>query len=261
MAPLLPLLAALLLPFAVVDTAEQLKELKAAYKAKESAAAVRIFDQLVQAFELAPAKEQEEIVKVVEQAFTTRKDEGDDVVQLFVAASASLANMGPGGEKALVRALALKHLRSKPLVLATLVEGLGRQVNPAMVDQILPWLRPDKALGVNAAVVVGAVNALARFREADPKLRKRVVGELVAVYSDLDSKYRVEHAKPEPSSELETAFQQVEKPLLDGLRALSGAQFENSEDWKTWWATAKTEDWSTAGGADPGPAKKKEGGS
>jgi hypothetical protein len=50
------------------DVAEQLKSLKAAYKAKDSPAAVRIFDELVQSFEAMAPKDQEEVVKVVESA-------------------------------------------------------------------------------------------------------------------------------------------------------------------------------------------------
>ncbi len=242
------------------ETADRLKELRAAYKAKDAATAVRLYDQLVQSFELLAPKDQDEVVKTVELAFTTRRDEGSDVDQLFVGAAASLANMGPLGGKALVRALAVKHLRSRPMVLATLVEGLGRQIDPAMVDAILPWLKPEKALGVNAPVVVGAANALARYREAEPKLRKRAVGELVAVYADLDLRYETEHAKAEPDVALETAFQQIEKPLLDSLRALSGEQFESAADWTQWWATAKSADWSAAVGS-AAPAKKKEDGS
>src|SRR5262245_20643995 len=84
------------------DAAEQLKALKAAYKAKDTAAAVAVFDGLIQGFESLAPKEQEEAVKVVEQAFASRSDEGEDVDRLYVAASATLANLGPAGEKALV---------------------------------------------------------------------------------------------------------------------------------------------------------------
>ena len=227
----------------LADVGELLKELKAAYKAKDSGAAVNALDQLVQSYESLSEKEKDEVVKATELAFTTRRDEGEDVERLFIAASASLANMGADGEKGLLRALAQKHVRSKPKVVATLVEGLGRQVNPAMVDQLLPWLKPDKPLGANAPVIVGASHALARYREAEGKLRKRISGELVAVYADLDARYQTEHKKPAPDPELEAGFQQVEKPLLDSLRALTGEQFENSEDWKKWWATAKDQDW------------------
>jgi hypothetical protein len=241
------------------DVAEQLKSLKAAYKAKDSPAAVRIFDELVQSFEGMAPKDQEEVVKVVESAYATRRDEGEDVNQLFVAAAATLSNMGASGEKAVVRTLALKHVRNKPMVVATLVEGLGRQVDATMVDQILPWLKVDNALGANAPVVVGAVNALARFRAGDPKMRKRVVGEMVGVYVDLDAKYEAERAKPEPSDVLLTAFQQIEKPMRDSLRALSGQQFQKVEDWKKWWSTAKDADWTASGGG--GDPEKKAGGS
>jgi hypothetical protein len=241
---------------ATVDgTAEALKELKAAYKAKDSETAVRLFDQLNQGFAALAPKEQEEVVKTIEAAFMTRRDEGDDVEKLFVGAGAALGNMGAAGEKAIVRSLPIKHLRSKPAVFAVLVEGLGQQANPAMVEHILPWLKPEKALGAHTPIVVGAANALARYREADPKLRKRVVGELVAVYADLDARYQAEHAKPEPVAEIEVAFQQVEKPLIDSLRALSGEQWENPADWNKWWATAKNADWTAPDGA-ASPDKK-----
>jgi len=241
------------------DTAEQLKTLKAAYKAKDSAAAIQVFDGLIQSFESMPPKEQEDAVKVVEQAFGSRSDEGDDVTRLFIAASATLANLGPSGEKALVRVIALKPVRKKPAVLATAVEGLGRQANPAMIDVLLPFLRIEQALGPNSPVVVGAANALARYRAADPKVRKKVVGELVAVYSELDSKYQADRAKPEPSDEISAAFQSFETPLREALRALSGAQHQKLEDWKKWWSTAKDADWS-APGASADPDKKKAGG-
>ena len=105
----------------------RLKELKAAYKAKESATAVRLFDALTQAFDAQDETTQGEVVKVVESAFTSRRDDGEAVDRLFIGAAAALANMGASGEKGLVRALTMKHLVARPLVLATLVEGLGQQ--------------------------------------------------------------------------------------------------------------------------------------
>lgn len=242
-------------------TADALKDLKAAYKSKDSAAAVRLFDRLVQDWESIAAKDKDEVVRVVESSFNSRRDEGKEVDDLFIGAAAALANMGAAGEKALVRSLALKHLKSRPMVFATLVEGLGQQTNPAMVDQLLPWLKPDKPLGVNAPVVAGTARALARYREAEPKLRKRVAGELVAVYLDLYGRYQTERAKPEPAADLEAAFQQVEMPMQAALRALSGEQFEHAEDWGKWWVTAKDQDWAAAPAKqEPEPKKKSDGG-
>jgi hypothetical protein len=249
-----PLLALTLLAWPVDDQddgiASRLKELKAAYKAKDSESAVRTFDALVQEFDALAPKQQEEVVKTVEQAFSSRRDAGDDVDQLFIGAAAALANMGDLGEKALVKALAVKHLRSRPEVLATIVEGLGQQCNPAMVDLLLEWLRPEKPLGIHWPVVAGAARSLSRYREAEPVVRKRVCGELVAVYADLDARFEAERAKAEPDPEVEVAFQRVEHPLLSALRALSGQLFENADDWRTWWGTAKDDEW-TDGEAAP----------
>ena len=257
MSRLITLLAAaiLALPFPADGSAdEKLKELKAAYKAKDSTTAVRLFDQLLQDFAGYDAKTQEEVVKVVEGAFPTRRDEGDDVEQLFIGAGAALANMGANGGKALLRSLNVKHLKNKPRVVATLVEGLGQQEDPAMVDALLPYLRVDKALGVNWPVAEGAVRALGRYRAADGKLRKRVVGEMVLVLSDYDAKFAVEHKKPEPDAELETAFQKLEAPLLLSLRSLSGAQFESAADWNQWWTKAKDDDWTVVVEPPPRPS-------
>lgn len=242
-------------------TAQALKDLKAAYKAKDSPAAVRLFDQLVGSFEGLAPKDQEEVVKVVESAFTTRRDDAKDADQLFVGAAASLATMGAGGGKALLRALEMKHLRSRPEVLATLVEGLGQQDDPAMVPTLLKWLKPEKPLGTEAVVVAGAVRALARYREADWKLRRQAVGELVAVYADLDAKTRAERAKEHGNPDVDTAFQQIETPILLALRALSGENLEKPDEWTRWWSKAKDADWS--GGAAPAapaaPPPKKSG--
>jgi hypothetical protein len=232
-------------------TAQSLKDLKAAYKAKDTPAAVRVFDQLVGGFEALAPKDQEEVVKTVESAFATRRDDAADADDLFVAAAASLSNMGAGGAKALVRSLALKHLRARPKELATLVEGLGQQNDPAMVPELLKWLKPEKPLGVQAIVVAGAARALSRYREADPKLRKQAVGELVAVYVDLDAKTRAERAKEHGNPEVDTAFQQIETPVLMTLRSLSGEGFEKPDDWNKWWSKAKDADWS---GNAPAPA-------
>jgi len=239
------------------STAETLKELKSAYKAKDSATAVRLFDQLTSAFAGLPPKEQEEVVKVVESAFGTRRDEGKDVDQLFIGAAASLAQMGPAGGRAVLRAIAQKHVQARPAVLASLVEGLGEQDDPAMVPELLKWLKPDKPLGIHAEVVAGAARALVHYREADAKLRKLAVGELVAVYVDLDGKTRAERAKERPNPDVETAFQQIETPILLTLRSLSGENLERAEDWSRWWSKAKDADWS---GSAPAPAPPKKSG-
>jgi hypothetical protein len=237
-------------------TAQALKDLKAAYKAKDTDAAVRVFDQLLNSFEGLAPKDQEEVVKVVESAFTTRRDDGKDVDRLFIAAGASLSNMGVAGSKALLRGLELKHLRARPDVLAALVQGLGEQNDPSMVPELLKWLKPEKPLGVQAIVVAASVRALAHYREADPKLRKQIVGEIVAVYADLDAKTRAERAKERANPEVDTAFQQIETPLLLTLRTLSGEGFERAEDWTKWWSKAKDADWSGNAPAPVAPPKK-----
>jgi hypothetical protein len=252
------------------STAETLKELKAAYKAKDSAAAVRLFDQLTSAFAGLPPKEQEEVLKVIESAFGTRHDDGKDVDPLFIGAAASLAQMGPAGGKAVLRAISQKHVQARPAVLASLVEGLGEQDDPAMVPELLKWLKPEKPLGIHAEVVAGAARALVHYREADAKLRKLAVGELVAVYVDLDGKTRAERAKERPNPDVETAFQQIETPILLTLRTLSGENLERAEDWAKWWSKAKDADWSASApapaaappkksGDDPPPPKKDRG--
>jgi hypothetical protein len=232
-------------------TAETLKELKAAYKAKDGTTAVRLFDQLTSAFAGLPPKDQEEVVKVIESAFGTRHDDGKDVDMLFVGASASLAQMGPSGGKALLRSLALKHVQARPAVVAALVEGLGEQNDPAMVPELLKWLKPEKPLGIHAEVVAGAARALAHYREADAKVRKQAVGEMIAVYVDLDARTRAERAKERANPDVETAFQQIETPVLLTLRTLSGENYERAEDWAKWWTKAKDADWS---GDAPAPA-------
>jgi hypothetical protein len=237
-------------------TAQALKDLKAAYKAKDTPAAVRVFDQLVSSFEGLAPKDQDEVVKVIESAFNSRRDDGKEVDDLFIAAAASLSGMGPAGGKALLRGLELKHLRARPSVLAALVQGLGEQNDPAMVPELLKWLKPEKPLGVQAIVVAGSVRALARYREADPKLRKQIVGEIVAVYADLDAKTRGERAKEHANPEVDTAFQQIETPLLLTLRTLSGEGFERADDWTKWWSKAKDADWSGNAPAPAAPPKK-----
>jgi hypothetical protein len=224
-------------------TGDRLKELRTAYKAKESATAVRLFDELAQAFDAQDAKTQGEIVKAVEAAFPSRRDEGDDVEHLFIGAAAALANMGEGGEKAIERTLKVKHVLSRPAVVATLVEGLGQQTNPAEVDLLIAWLTPEKPLGVHAPIVAAAVRALGRYREAKPEVRKKTCGALVGVYSQYAADAAAEKAKAKADANVEIAYQQIEVPLLHALRALSGATHENAADWSAWWATAKAEEW------------------
>jgi len=251
-------------------TAEALKELKAAYKAKDGTTAVRLFDQLTSAWAGLPPKDQDEVVKVIESAFGTRRDDGKDVDTLFVGAAASLAQMGPAGGKAVLRTLALKHVQARPAVVAALVAGLGEQNDPAMVPELLKWLKPEKPLGIHAEVVAGAARALSHYREADAKLRKQAVGEMVGVYVDLDGKTRAERAKDRPNADVETAFQQIETPILLTLRTLSGENLERAEDWAKWWSKAKDADWSASApapaaappkksGDDPPPPKKDRG--
>jgi hypothetical protein len=168
--------------------------------------------------------------------------------------------MGAPGGKALLRGIEMKHLRVRPNVLAALVEGLGQQSDPAMVPELLKWLKPEKPLGAQAVVVAASVRALARYREADWKLRKQAVGDLVAVYADLDAKMRAERAKAHGDPEVDTAFQQIETPILMTLRTLSGEGYERPDDWTRWWSKAKDADWSGAAPAAPAaPPPKKSG--
>ena len=93
-----------------------------------------------------------------------------------------------------------------------------------------------------AVLMAQAARALTYFHRAPGAERKKAVQELIQVYTDLNARCE-KLDEDDPDVEVEIGFNRVEMPLLQALHALCGEQFETPEEWQSWWATHKNEDW------------------
>ena len=77
----------------VVELKDRVRDLARAAKAKESSSAIEIIDELTGEYPDVEAADQKTIRKAIEGVFKSRKDMGDDVDSMFIAAAAALSVM------------------------------------------------------------------------------------------------------------------------------------------------------------------------
>ena len=222
---------------------ELLRDLSRATK-QDPASAIPTLDLLIERFETADEKERKSITRGIEGMFRARKDSEEGVDQLFVAAAAALSAMGEEGDEALMRSTKLKHLRARPVVLATLIESLGQQARVEVLDTVLDHLSIDSDKAeMTVPVSVAALRAVRRFREAPAKVRKQLVERLVRDYTELDRRFEAKRESDRPDPGLELAFNSLEVPFLQALQELTGESCRSAPDWREWWEEHRNLDW------------------
>lgn len=248
LAPLL--LLAVLLPTQDEPAAEQtaspeapLEEIEAALKerrspkAEERAAAddriVAAIDRLASDFESYADKDQKKVVSNLAKLFSVRTDEGED--KIFTAAAAALSEMGPNAEPVLVKAMKNKHLEDRLGVQEMLIESLGRHRNPKNVDLFVDLMKKDED-----RIVVAAVKALGEYRDADAKIRKEIVEQLVKAYANAHALDTREKGKNPVFHERLLA---IEVPMNESLAALTLQSFQSAPEWEKWFNDNRSKKW------------------
>lgn len=202
-------------------------------RAEAQSEVVSTLDELLLRFPKLDPKEQAKVVKAVGSVFRARLPEDENGP--YLAAAAALSEMGPAALKALLSAYKLKHIEKRPEVRAILVEAIGKHRDPKQVPFLTKLLKENEN-----EVVVAAIRALGEYRDADVKLRKKIVEALVKEYANVNALNVREKGKNPVWRERLLA---IEVPMNEALSALTLQSFETAPEWQKWWNDNRNKKW------------------
>jgi len=227
------------------DVRELCSVLEKEYKNRKSRDAVKIvavYEELDAAYKHKKIKstDQKKIVKIIRKGFDIKPPVDDRSFQKTGAAC--LSGMGKYGLDALEYALDCKGLEPKDndnlkevsdckQVKLFVIEAMGFTKDPAALKTLEKLLWKD-----DGEMIKAACKALSYFGELELKDRKKVVEELVKVYSYLSSQVL---ANPK-----NTVFRDrliiVEVSFNDALQKLTLRSFESAPEWQKWYNDNKS---------------------
>jgi HEAT repeat protein len=239
----LPLaLGALPLPDDDPAVEEAIEALKTALKDKQDDTAVATIDRLTVLARDAGPKDKKKIAKGVGETFGAKRvpregESKDEVFRAFVAAAASLGQMGDEGVGPLVRALEQRSFRHEPALRAKILAALGATKSEKATKPLLDMLE-DKDYDLIAA----AADALGNYDKAPLPPRKEIVERLVR---HLESAANAANpSSPQvDASEARRKYDRIGGPLLSTLAKLTGQDFRDPLEWVKWWNDNKKRPW------------------
>jgi hypothetical protein len=155
--------------------------------------------------------------------------------RLYGAAAAFCSDVGDEGVAPLEKAMKLKHLEKRIDVQEMLIQCLAKHKKDKHVDLFLDLLKGDQN-----RVIVAAVRALGEYRDADGKLRKRIVEGLVKAYANVNALDVREKGKNPVWHE---RLQDIEVPMNETLGVLTLQSFQSAPEWEKWFNDNRNARW------------------
>lgn len=221
------------------DIKALLEELRDHVKArgKEDNEAIAVIDRLVQEFPGCGPKDRASIVKALGKCFEAKRQELEDGVpdnKLFMAAAVALGEMGKDASATLAKWIGDKRHRKDLMLQRQLVLSLGKTKDENQIDELI-----DLLVHKDATLVGAAAEALANFKDAPQKTRKKLVNELIKVLMS---------AKGAMDSDLQDIiarerYDAIAAPIITTLQELTGVDERVPEKWQSWWNNNKKKDW------------------
>ncbi|MBL8767942.1 MAG: hypothetical protein JNL94_11280 [Planctomycetes bacterium] len=223
---------------------ESIKTIDAALKERKSAdedvranadeKAVKAVDQLLMDYKSFDDAGKKKALGAVADLFSVRTPV-DTENRLYGAAAAFCSDVGDEGVAPLEKALKLKHLEKRLDVQEILIQSLAKHKKEKHVDLFLDLLKGDQN-----RVIVAAVRALGEYRDADGKLRKRIVEGLVKTYANVNALDIREKGKNPVWHE---RLQEIEVPMNETLGVLTLQSFQSAPEWEKWFNDNRSARW------------------
>lgn len=207
-------------------------------RGKEDTEAVSVIDSMVQQFEKCGPKDRELIVKGLDKCFEAKRLESAEHVldnKLFIAAAVSLRLMGPESVPVLIKWIGQKDHRKDLVLQGKLITSLGKTKDEEG-RKVLIKLLVDKSPAVQAATA----EALGEFAEADQKVRKECVQELIT-NALMPAKGLIDVQTPNQADK--DRWDTISAPIITSLQRLSKHQETDPQKWQSWWNENKKKDW------------------
>jgi hypothetical protein len=219
--------------------ADAIAGLKTAVKEKQDPDQIHYIKIVGEKWAAADEKQRKEIFKLVRGNLKSRNPEVKD-------ATVEALGMMNGGKrdrdadtatKLLDVELRGKACKDSDTYKAAVMKAMGRLQRPKGATALIKELKKG-----SDQVVASAAAALGQFTDADIRVKKEVVEELIKIYTGADSK------ASDPRDTTAKRKLEILKPAMDAsLKSLTRqTNINNAPDWRTWWNKEgkKDDDWA-----------------
>lgn len=207
-------------------------------RGKEDKEAIAVIDSMTKEFEKSGPKDRTAIVKALDKCFEAKRQESAEGVpdnQLYMAAAVSLRTMGPESAPVLMKWIGHKDHRKDLALQGKLILSLGKtKVEDGR--KVLIKLLVDKSPAVQAA----AAEALGEWADADQKVRKECVDELIR-NALMPAKGAVDVQTPNQADR--DRWDTISAPIITSLQRLTRHNETDPQKWQAWWNDNKKKDW------------------
>lgn len=207
-------------------------------RGKEDTEAIGVIDSMAKEFEQCGPKDRVLIVKALDKCFDAKRTESAEGVpdnKLYLAAAVSLRLMGPESAPVLMKWIGHKDHRKDLALQGKLITSLGKTKDEDGRKQLMKLL-VDKSPAVQAA----AAEALGEFAEADQKIRKECVEELIK-NALMPAKGAVDVQTPNQADK--DRWDTISAPIITSLQRLTGNNETDPQKWQSWWNDNKKKNW------------------
>lgn len=226
---------------AIAKLKEGLKGVNARDEDEKSEAIEKVrsaIDEMTTNYSAYDEKQQREVAKQITAVFSVRLKNGEEDregQQIYQAAAAALSEMGEMGEVGLKKAMKTKSLKKMVDVQTLLIEALGKHKNDKNVDMLTKLLVDDDPKIVKSAVV-----ALSEYRDAEGKVRKKIVEELVKQYA---TTYNADLKAKGNDTTARERLLAIEVPMNQALSMLTLQNFQSAPEWEKWYNDNRNRKW------------------
>ncbi|MGB3967260.1 MAG: hypothetical protein WBO45_11050 [Planctomycetota bacterium] len=222
----------------VADKIAVLKEVVADRKCARDDEGVSAIDVLLQKVQKgAEPKDQQAIVKALENVMTSGKLRPHDDTRLYRGAIYALGDCGAEGAKVLKDAYANKRYPDKPdwvPLREHVLKHLGRTKDPSMVKFLINEAvrSPEAALSASAGEALGNFEQN-NFEKSNEPVRKEIVSELLRKYGELAEKASQIGTNIEAQN-ANDRLAAIKDKWDSTLARLTGQNFKTFREWQAW---------------------------
>lgn len=212
-------------------------------KFSRDAEGIQVIDILMQKHEKGLAeKDRKMVVKALDGVLNKNKVRPPDRTQLYNAAAEALGRHEADGAKVLRKAFDNKsRFKAKPQwvpMRERLLRNVGRTKALANVKFLIDEARRNPEPALQAA----AGDALGNYEEADLKVRKEIVSNLLVTYGALSERASQQGTSIDAQN-AKDRLAAISGKWNGALKKLSKQNFDTFREWQTWYNKNKTKKW------------------
>lgn len=206
---------------------EALDGIKGAYKAKDTNDKVHFTNLIVERWSEADDKQRKSAQGYMKKGLKSR------AAEVREASVDALAKM-TGGKKdkwsvastrLLIPEIKKKTTEGNIAYFSRVLLAIGDIAHPKGVAPLTKLLKYK-----NYDIVAVSADSLGKFRNADIKVKKDIVSEILKIYMSLEGQ-----ARDPRNNVAKDRLQKIKRPCDNALKALTGQSFTSAGEWQSWW--------------------------